>query len=187
MSFLEDTLGRAVQTCPIRKFASDKADFLQRVKKRPWNFFLKKAIYRKYIAILEFKRENQKERTPTLVLHYCFYWLSACLVNFSKLTLGTASGLAASREPFELVSCSRACRSSFVRVLERMGRKGAGEPDRDVRNWSSWLERKIVYRKTGKLTELAALSKAIKLAWTTSWWIPTPQTCSLLPAAVHWM
>lgn len=32
------------------------------------------------------------------------------------------------------VSFSRACRSSSVRVLERTGRKGAGEPAREVRN-----------------------------------------------------
>lgn len=38
-----------------------------------------------------------------------------------------------------------------------------------------------------ELTELAALSSAIREACTTSPWIPTPHTWSLLPAAVHWM
>jgi hypothetical protein len=67
-------------------------------------------------------------------------------------------------------SCSMAWRSSSVRVLERTGRNGAGEPARDVRNYHG-LE-SIVTRsnesRRGGLTELAALKRAIKLAWTTS-------------------
>ena len=56
------------------------------------------------------------------------YCLSACLVSASMSTLGL----------FESPRVSRAWRSSFVRVLERMGRNGAGEPERDVRNCETY-------------------------------------------------
>lgn len=60
------------------------------------------------------------------------YWLSAALVNCSMLTLAERPPLAvAASVP---VNCSRARRSSLVRVFERMGRKGAGEPAEEVRN-----------------------------------------------------
>ena len=55
------------------------------------------------------------------------YWLSACLVRASRSTLGLLWSF----------SISRAWRSSSVRVLERIGRKGAGEPARLVRNYGS--------------------------------------------------
>jgi hypothetical protein len=66
------------------------------------------------------------------VFVFTFYWVSASFVSCSMLTLGP-------RLPLEdvgcsPVSCSRACRSSLVRVLERIGRKGAGEPEREARN-----------------------------------------------------
>ena len=48
--------------------------------------------------------------------------------------------------------------------------------------------RYTIYTRRGrKHTELAALKRAIKLACTTSSWIPTPQIFSFFPATVHSM
>lgn len=47
--------------------------------------------------------------------------------------------LAAETATFELFRFSRAWISSVVRVLERVGRNGAGEPAREVRNLDRWL------------------------------------------------
>lgn len=70
--------------------------------------------------------------------HQQVYWLSACFVNFSISTFDWLTPFealaAATADSFELFKLSRACTSSVVRLLERTGRNGAGEPAREVRN-----------------------------------------------------
>jgi hypothetical protein len=89
------------------------------------------------------------------------------------------------------LSFSSASMSAWVKLLARMGLKG--EPAREVRNCC--VAHKLVNMKSERHdedvrewvhTELAALSRAVKLAWTTSWWMPTPQTLEL-PAEEQWI
>lgn len=65
--------------------------------------------------------------------------LSASRVRASTLTLGLVAPLemfATEAAALELCRSLRARRSSSVKVLGRDGRNGAGEPAREVRNYS---------------------------------------------------
>lgn len=57
-------------------------------------------------------------------------------------------------------------------MFERLGRKGTGVVGREERNYEVHINFPIFNNKNRRekeiLTELAALNKAIKLAWTTS-------------------
>lgn len=81
---------------------------------------------------------------------------------------------------------SRASISTSEKARRCLGLKGTGVETREVRNCDFESQHRASRKGEGwRLTELAALNNAIKDAWTTSSWIPTPHTLSLLLDAVH--
>lgn len=78
--------------------------------------------------------------------------------TFGLLPLATVTG---KEVPFEAatVRASRACRSSCVRVLERVGRKGAGDPAREVRNYHS-------VRTDYSVTSMSSVARAYRAGCT---------------------
>src|ERR1700761_150513 len=76
-------------------------------------------------------------------------------------------------------------------VLDLLGLNGIGVLGLEDKNWhkvSVFGVRGLEAERSVKLTELAALSSAVRDAWTTSSCMPTPQTFWFaLPLAVHSM
>ncbi len=116
------------------------------------------------------------------------FWISTFCCSMLSLKVACAAlGLDIG---LDVLSFSRASISDGVKVSVLLGRKGTGVLAREVRNYGYMGQICRVgcglLMAMAILTELAALSSAIRLACTTSSWMPTPQTLRPgLPLAVH--